>query len=200
MDYNNRLFYKDLGNRLMVEFEEILNLYEDLLEESKNDYKTYGEESREFGERKYEILRMIKERTEPLRQDFAFFAEQMRFPTGKMEWDLPFDEFFENLDIEVDPMVMDGYFGRNAEAIYKDIRTQEGNAKSVFLTCLAEYFYVCPCCGTYLFNENGDYEICGICKWENDKVQNADPNFKGGANKDSLFDYRIKYRSRRSRL
>lgn len=200
MDNNNRFFYKELGNRLMVEFEEILNLYEKLLEESKNDYKTYGEESREFGERKYEILRMIRERTEPLKQDFAFFAEQMSFPTGKMEWDLPFDEYFEDLDIEVDPMVMDRYFDGNAEGIYKDIRKQAGNAKVVFMSVLADFFYLCPCCGNYLFTENGNYEICGICKWENDKVQNADPAFKGGANKECLNDYRIRFRSSRIRM
>ena len=200
MDGNDRIFYKDLGNRLMVEFEEILNLYEKLLDESKEDYRTFGEDSRGAGERKYGILRKIKELTGPLKQDYAFFAEQMMFPTGKMEWEPPFDYSFEKVDIEIDSMVMDRFFDSNAATIYKDICKQAENAKQVFFSAFSEYFYVCPCCANYLFTENGDYEICRICKWENDKVQNNDPKFEGGANKENLVDYRIRFRSHRVRL
>jgi len=197
---NNRIFFKDLGNRLMVEFEEILNIYEQLLDASKADYRTFGEESRTAGEIKYNLLRKINERTAPLKQDFSFFAEQMYFPTGKMEWELPFDEFYESVDIEADTMVMDQYFLKAAEDIYKDIREQSGNVKEIFFGNFAKYFYPCPCCERFLFTQNGDYEICGVCKWENDKVQNQDPRFEGGANKENLIDYRIRYRSGKNRL
>ena len=32
----------------------------------------------------------------------------------------------------------------------------------------------------------GTYEICEICAWEQDDVQESDPNYSGGANHPSL--------------
>lgn len=48
----------------------------------------------------------------------------------------------------------------------------------------------CPCCGQ---SQVGKYEICGVCGWENDPVQKQDPDFKGGANKDSLNEHREEF-------
>jgi len=45
----------------------------------------------------------------------------------------------------------------------------------------------CPCCGFYTFirpAHNGD--ICPVCFWEYDKVQNKDEDYEGGANEISL--------------
>ncbi|WP_407643969.1 CPCC family cysteine-rich protein [Dongia deserti] len=36
----------------------------------------------------------------------------------------------------------------------------------------------------------GSYEICGVCNWEDDPVQSADLNYRGGANKMSLNEAR----------
>ena len=187
---------RDFGNRLMVEFDEMVLLYAELLEESRKDYSLHGEESRATGERKYAVLRQIEERTEPLRQDYAFFANRMSFPTGKMEWDLPFNEEYERVDIELDNMVIDRYFDDNIKKIYEDIRKQYDAAREIFFGAFAGISFVCPCCERFLFEANGGFEICGICKWENDKKQNNDPRFKGGANKDCLVDYRIRFRNR----
>ena len=42
----------------------------------------------------------------------------------------------------------------------------------------------CACCGCYTLEEpEGGYEICPVCFWEDDAVQNNDPEFSGGANK-----------------
>ena len=42
----------------------------------------------------------------------------------------------------------------------------------------------CACCGCYTLEEpEGGYEICPVCFWEDDAVQNNDPEFTGGANK-----------------
>lgn len=49
----------------------------------------------------------------------------------------------------------------------------------------------CPCCGKYEFSEEGSYEICPVCNWEDDPVQEEDPNFGGGANTMSLSEARI---------
>ncbi len=200
MDNNDRIFLKDLGNRLMLEFEEILNLYEALLTESQKDYRTYGADSREAGKRKYELMHQIQELTPPLKQDYLFFSEQLCFLPGRTEWELPFNEQFEAVDINVDSMVMDRFFGSTMESIYRDIRKASEVAKNAFFGNLVRFFYACPCCTNYMFVQNGDYEICPICKWENDKVQNTDPRFKGGANKECLIDYRVQFRSRRTRL
>jgi Cysteine-rich CPCC len=46
--------------------------------------------------------------------------------------------------------------------------------------------YACPCCDSLSFSEAGGYEICDICGWEDDPVQEANPMMAGGANKLSL--------------
>lgn len=42
----------------------------------------------------------------------------------------------------------------------------------------------CKCCGYNTIGPEGDdgYEICPVCFWEADPVQNANPEFGGGAN------------------
>lgn len=49
--------------------------------------------------------------------------------------------------------------------------------------------YPCPCCG-YLVHEDGpgSFEICRICRWEDDPGQLRNPWLAGGANKPSLID------------
>ncbi|PEJ52357.1 MULTISPECIES: CPCC family cysteine-rich protein [unclassified Bacillus (in: firmicutes)] len=48
--------------------------------------------------------------------------------------------------------------------------------------------YPCPCCGnkTLEEEERESYEICQVCFWEDDIVQNEDEEYEGGANKLSL--------------
>jgi hypothetical protein len=50
--------------------------------------------------------------------------------------------------------------------------------------------YPCPVCGFLVLAEPpGSYDICAICDWEDDHVQLAFPDLRGGANKGSLKDY-----------
>jgi hypothetical protein len=43
--------------------------------------------------------------------------------------------------------------------------------------------YPCRCCGFLTLSEgSGSYEVCPVCFWEDDPVQNDDPTFLGGAN------------------
>src|SRR3712207_8061939 len=46
----------------------------------------------------------------------------------------------------------------------------------------------CPCCGyrTLREPEYGSYDICPVCFWEDDSVQFSDPDYRGGANHESL--------------
>ncbi|MEN0083194.1 MAG: CPCC family cysteine-rich protein [Leifsonia sp.] len=50
--------------------------------------------------------------------------------------------------------------------------------------------YRCKCCGYLTLKDptNGSYEICPVCFWQNDYVQNNDPSFSGGANEPSLIE------------
>lgn len=50
----------------------------------------------------------------------------------------------------------------------------------------------CPCCGNLTLEEQppGTYEICEICRWEDDPVQFDDPGYAGGANRISLNEAR----------
>ena len=52
--------------------------------------------------------------------------------------------------------------------------------------------YKCSCCGNYTLREESD-DICQVCYWQEDVVQREDPNFKGGANKESLNQARGNY-------
>ncbi len=51
----------------------------------------------------------------------------------------------------------------------------------------------CPVCGKYEFPKHGSDEICEICGWQDDAVQEEDPDF-GGANWESLKGYRALYK------
>ena len=46
----------------------------------------------------------------------------------------------------------------------------------------------CPVCGKYVFEE--DFDVCPICEWEHDRVQENEPDLAGGANTESLNDYK----------
>ena len=56
--------------------------------------------------------------------------------------------------------------------------------------------YQCYCCGYYSLEENPEdptFEICPICFWENDPIQNSDIDYFGGANHISLREARENY-------
>ena len=50
--------------------------------------------------------------------------------------------------------------------------------------------YTCPCCGYKTLEEcpTGTFEICEICRWEDDNVQFEDPFYEGGANEVCLYE------------
>lgn len=55
--------------------------------------------------------------------------------------------------------------------------------------------YICPCCGNYTFTEEpGSFDICPVCYWEDDAVQNDNEDLSGGANKVSLREARENYK------
>lgn len=56
----------------------------------------------------------------------------------------------------------------------------------------------CPCCGFPTLDEEpaGTYDICKACGWEDDNVQFDDPDFRGGANRESLNESRAKFAGR----
>ena len=60
--------------------------------------------------------------------------------------------------------------------------------------------YPCPCCGflTRSESDHGTFEICPICGWEDDYVQFNDPDYRGGANRESLNEARENYNTLRA--
>ena len=55
--------------------------------------------------------------------------------------------------------------------------------------------YTCPCCGYNTFDEpvKGTYDICELCGWEDDLVQNEDPDYEGGANGICLREAQLEF-------
>ena len=51
----------------------------------------------------------------------------------------------------------------------------------------------CPVCNGYVFKY--EFDICPICKWEHDMVQEEDPDYNGGANKMSLNQARVAFKN-----
>jgi len=60
-----------------------------------------------------------------------------------------------------------------------------------------ELMFNCPVCGEYAFDHDGDNDVCNICGWENDKLQNNKPDYRGGANPDSLNEYRSEWKKKK---
>lgn len=50
--------------------------------------------------------------------------------------------------------------------------------------------HICPVCSEFEFSEQGSYEICEVCNWEDDPVQLNQPDLAGGANQFSLIQAR----------
>lgn len=48
----------------------------------------------------------------------------------------------------------------------------------------------CPVCGEYEFAMDDDFDVCDVCGWENDGLQTDDPDYRGGANSESLNEYK----------
>ena len=48
--------------------------------------------------------------------------------------------------------------------------------------CLTDARYPCPCCGEYEFSHFGSYDVCEICHWTDNAVQNTEPDYFGGPN------------------
>ena len=55
----------------------------------------------------------------------------------------------------------------------------------------------CPCCENYNSGELPEYDVCPLCGWEDDGVQLDDPDYRGGANKESLNEAREAWRERK---
>ena len=53
--------------------------------------------------------------------------------------------------------------------------------------------YICPCCGYLTLSSKGQFEICKVCFWEDDAVQDTDEDYVGGANNQSLRQARDNY-------
>lgn len=64
-------------------------------------------------------------------------------------------------------------------------------------TPAVEFGFSCSCCGYLTIGEpdHASYEICPVCGWEDDPVQHDDPNFSGGANKESLREAQTNYKN-----
>jgi len=58
--------------------------------------------------------------------------------------------------------------------------------------------FACPCCGARTLSERNTYEICSQCNWEDDPVQSRDPDFRGGANAQSLSEARAAWSARKT--
>ena len=53
----------------------------------------------------------------------------------------------------------------------------------------------CPVCGLYEFEEINSYDVCEICGWEDDDLQEKRPDYEGGANRMSLNEAREAYKN-----
>jgi len=64
-------------------------------------------------------------------------------------------------------------------------------------TIFINYPCKCVCCGEGIIKDTHD--ICLVCGWEDDEVQNSNSDFFGGANKLSLNEHRREFVSLREK-
>ncbi len=55
----------------------------------------------------------------------------------------------------------------------------------------------CACCGNLTLDKDSRFDICRICWWQDDAIQNDDPDYDGGANHMSLNEARQAYKEGR---
>ena len=53
----------------------------------------------------------------------------------------------------------------------------------------------CPVCGKHSFSESGSYEYCPVCGWQDDILQEDEPDYGGGANRMSLNEAKEAYKN-----
>ncbi len=53
--------------------------------------------------------------------------------------------------------------------------------------------FACPCCGDRTLDDVGHFDICGSCGWEDDPIQREQPDYDGGANRESLNQARERF-------
>lgn len=186
VDFN---FLRETGNHLMAEFTTLVYLMNKVITCSTEDINTSGEASITVGETKYRTLTEIVGMIDGVKRDYLFFSEMLYFPAGDTDWSFPFDESFRDVDVNMDCQAVDRFFDSNFKIAYGKVLKCKATAEKVFLELMGRtIFYPCPCCKKTYFEKNGDFNICPVCDWENDKTQNEDPTFAGGANKESLRD------------
>lgn len=56
--------------------------------------------------------------------------------------------------------------------------------------------FPCECCGflTYSYDPKGTFDICDICFWQQDDVQEEDPTYRGGANAECLEEAQERFK------
>ena len=110
----------------------------------------------------------------------------------------PLGEWFAYTDDEPDNVmagrwllaVLDELFqlpwGKKEPWVYDAIEDLAGRCTSEGIR------YPCPCCDRLTLTEapTGTFAICESCGWEDDNVQFCDPDYAGGANRESLREAR----------
>lgn len=79
----------------------------------------------------------------------------------------------------------------NAELYEYDNPPERLEKASDFITIVGNALYrpkghICPVCGQYEFEERGSDDICEVCGWQDDIVQELNPDEECGENQMSL--------------
>lgn len=145
---------------------------------------------------KSEITQLTKKKREEIilewwgidESDAEFLNLPEKLQTEILEFDEPIDDIMDPkyIPLLVEVLLFSYYGVKNS---YLSKKCSKITGMDIEVTGKVEGLELCPCCGYRTIKKRGYYEICPVCYWEDDGIDNI--NRYSSPNHMSIHDYRL---------
>lgn len=145
---------------------------------------------------KNDILLLTKEQREELilewwgidESDTEFLKLPSSLQAEILEYDEPVDDVMDSKYVPLlEEAMLHSYYGVTNNYLSKKYSMMDGS--EIVVTGSIERLEICPCCGYRTIKERGFYEICPVCYWEDDGIDEI--SRYSSPNHMSIEDYRL---------